>query len=117
MKRIIVAGVSGSGKTYTAWILSRLLNIPHFDLDDYYWEPGWKSKDRQEFNRIVAAITEKETWVISGNFSSVDQPIWQRCDHLIWLDYSFFICLSQCFIRSIKRIIRKELCCNGNFES
>lgn|GEM_PF-6850607 len=33
MKRIVVAGVSGSGKTYTAKSISKLLDIPHFDLD------------------------------------------------------------------------------------
>ena len=63
MKRIIVVGVSGSGKTYTARKVSNMLNIPHYDLDDYYWKPGWQSKDRQEFTNNVTAITEKETWI------------------------------------------------------
>lgn len=117
MKRIIVAGVSGSGKTYTAKSISKLLDIPHFDLDNYYWEPGWQGKDRQKFNDIVNALTQKDCWIISGNFSTTEMPIFQKCDHIIWLDYSIFRCLAQSFARSIRRIIRKEPCCNGNFES
>lgn len=117
MKRIIVAGVSGSGKTYTAKAIGESLSIPHFDLDNYYWEPEWQGKDRQEFNNIVAALTEKQTWVISGNFSNTEMPIFKRCDHIIWLDYSIFRCLAQSFARSIRRIVKKEPCCNGNFES
>ena len=117
MKHIIVAGVSGSGKTYTAKSIGKLLNIPHFDLDDYYWEPGWQSKDRQEFNNIIGALTEKETWVISGNFSNTEMPIFKRCDYIIWLDYNIFRCLAQSFTRSIRRIVKKEPCCNGNYET
>jgi adenylate kinase family enzyme len=117
MKRIIVAGVSGSGKTYTAKAISTLLDIPHFDLDNYYWEPGWQDKDRQEFNDIVNALTEKDCWIISGNFSNTEMPIFKRCDYIIWLDYSIFRCLAQSFMRSIRRIIKKEPCCNGNFET
>lgn len=117
MKRIIVAGVSGSGKTHTARVISKLLNIPHFDLDNYYWESGWVGKDRQQFNEIVSDLTSNNTWVISGNFSNTEMPIFERCDHIIWLDYSIFRCLAQSFARSIRRIIKKEPCCNGNFES
>ena len=117
MKRIIVTGVSGSGKTYTAKAVSTLLGIPHFDLDNYYWEAGWQGKDRQEFNNIVDMLTKQETWIISGNFSSTEMPIFKRCDYIIWLDYSIFRCLAQSFARSIRRIIKKEPCCNGNFET
>ena len=117
MKRIIVAGVSGSGKTYTAKAISESLSIAHFDLDNYYWESGWKEKNRQKFNEIVSNLTSNDAWVISGNFSNIEMPIFERCDHIIWLDYSIFRCLAQSFTRSVRRIIKKEPCCNGNFET
>ena len=117
MKRIIIVGVSGSGKTYTAKKLGKLLNIHSYDLDEYYWNPNWQKKDRQEFTNTVTKIVSAETWIVSGNFSSFDQAIWQRCDSVIWLDYSFFRCLAQSLKRSLKRIVYKIPCCNGNYET
>ena len=87
------------------------------NLDDYYWNPGWQKKDKQEFTDIVTNLTNKETWIISGNFSSFDQLIWRRSDCIIWFDYNFFRCLAQSFKRSLKRIVYKTPCCNGNFET
>jgi adenylate kinase family enzyme len=117
MKCIMIVGVSGSGKTYTAEMLGKLLIIPFYDLDEYYWDPGWRKKEKDEFAKSIKEITAKETWIISGNFSSMEIPIWQRCDCIIWLDYSIYRCLAQSFYRSLKRIIFRTPCCNGNYET
>ena len=117
MKRIIITGASGSGKTYTARKLSMALDITNYDLDDYGWNSEWQLRDKHEFTESINTITQQKTWIISGNFSSLEQYIWQRCDTLIWLDYNICRCLIQSFTRSIGRIIRKTPCCNGNYET
>jgi adenylate kinase family enzyme len=117
MKRIIIVGVSGCGKTTLALELAKILKIPSYDLDEYYWNPDWQPKNAQEFTNLVTILTANENWIISGNFSNTDHTIWQRCDTIIWLDYNFLRCFYRAFTRSIKRILNKVPCCNGNYET
>ncbi len=70
----------------------------------------------EEFIATIAAITEGQEWIINGNYSKANQVILARADTIIWLDYSFFRCLYQAFLRAIRRVIRKESCCGSNYE-
>jgi adenylate kinase family enzyme len=117
MKRIIIIGTSGCGKTTLAKNLSNVLNTPCIDLDEHYWLLGWKKRDSKEFQQIIDQLTKKKNWIISGNYSNIINLTWKRCDTIIWLDYSLTRCLYQGFFRSIKRILFHEPCCNGNYES
>ena len=80
MKRIVIVGTSGCGKTTLANKLSKMLSIPCIDLDDYYWLPNWQSRDPEEFYTIVGELTKDESWIINGNYSNVRKLIWERCD-------------------------------------
>ena len=117
MKRIIITGTSGCGKTYLAKRLAKIFGIPFHDLDEYYWNPNWKVRAIKEYTELVTALTANEYWVISGNFSNTSHPVWQRCDTLIWLDYNILICFYRACTISIKRILTQTPCCNGNYES
>lgn len=117
MKRIIIIGTSGCGKTTLAKRLSKILNIPSYDLDDYYWLPKWQPQTDKEFVKIVDKLSNKKTWIMNGNYSKVNHFIWDRSDTIIWLDYSLLRCLCQGIIRSIIRAISKEVCCGNNYES
>lgn len=117
MKRIFVIGVSGSGKTTLAAKLAKKLKIKHLDIDDAYWLPGWVERPTKEHDKIIDEFTNKDKWIISGNTSDLSSPIWERCDTIIWLDYSISRCLYQSIFRSIRRIQNSEICCGGNYES
>jgi hypothetical protein len=49
MRRIIVVGCQGSGKTSLALRLGRNLGLPVVHLDVLYWRPGWKESDKAGF--------------------------------------------------------------------
>lgn len=115
MKRILIVGTSGCGKTTLAVNLSHILNIPNYDLDDYYWLKGWQIKDRESFEAELLEITNKDQWIISGNSSN--HILWTRADTIIWLDYSLIRCLYQGLKRSFKRILKNIPCCAGNYET
>jgi adenylate kinase family enzyme len=71
MRRIIVVGCEGSGKTSLALKLGRKLGLPVVHLDVLYWRPGWKASDKASFRvRVVDAITD-EGWVVDGSFSEL----------------------------------------------
>ena len=41
MKRIMIIGSGGSGKSTFSSKLSEVLGLPLYHLDAYYWKPGW----------------------------------------------------------------------------
>lgn len=117
MKRIIIIGTSGCGKTTLGIRLSKILQLPAIDLDDYHWLPNWQERDDKEFSQIVSNIIKQKSWIISGNYSQVRDLIWHKSDTIIWLDYSLIRCFWQAFYRTCHRIILNEPCCNGNYEN
>lgn len=115
MKRIFIVGTSGCGKTTLANNLGSILNIPSIDVDDHYWLPGWQQRDEKEFESIITKLAKTDSWVISGNSSKA--IIFERCDTIIWLDYSIWRCLYWGLRRSIRRMMSSETCCGGNYET
>ncbi|MBN8827734.1 MAG: AAA family ATPase [Sphingobacteriia bacterium] len=117
MKRIVIIGTSGCGKTTLAKKLGKIINIPYYDMDDYYWLPNWVVRDSEEFPKIIDAITQNPSWIICGNYSKVNNITWEKADTIIWLDYNIFRCLYQALKRSVKNIIYSRPLCGGNYEN
>jgi hypothetical protein len=86
-------------------------------LDSLYWEPGWVSAPLETLRARVAAAAAGDAWVIDGNYAQARDLIWRRADTVIWLDYTFPLVLRQSVRRTLSRLIRGDLCCNGNRES
>ncbi|KAF9261020.1 hypothetical protein L218DRAFT_961938 [Marasmius fiardii PR-910] len=69
--RVHVVGNSGSGKTTVSAKISSILNLPHFSLDRYFWEPGWKMTPPDEFQGKIEKIMRENSeggWVIDGEY-------------------------------------------------
>ncbi|NLG99290.1 MAG: adenylate kinase [Chloroflexi bacterium] len=115
--RFAVVGVTGSGKTTTAQRLSRILNIPHVELDSLHWEKGWVQAERELFRQRVGQALSGDTWVTDGNYSKARDIIWSRAATLVWLDYNLPVVLWQLANRTLRRIIRREILWNGNRET
>lgn len=115
--RIVVVGVTGSGKTTTAVRLAQLLNIPHVELDSLHWLPGWVMVETEAFRQSVSAALSGPAWVTDGNYSKARDIIWARATTLVWLDYSLPVILWQLVNRTIKRITTREVLWNGNRET
>ena len=117
MRRISIIGSSGSGKSTFAKSLSARLGLPHTELDDLYWLPDWRERDRSEFRHSVDQATAAPTWVIDGGYSEVRDLVWGRADTLIWLDQTLSRTMLQLIRRTYRRNAHRVPCCNGNYES
>lgn len=117
MKRVVIIGSTGSGKTTLAKKLSAQFGLAFTDLDDLNHLPGWKTRLAEEFRRLTDIATSQEKWVVAGNYSRLHDLTWGRADTVIWLDYSFWTIARQLALRSFRRAATGEPVCNGNTET
>ena len=93
MERIMIIGCGGSGKSTLARQLGEKLRLPVVHLDQLFWRPGWVSISKDEFDRLHEAALAEEKWIMDGNFDRTIPKRLQRCDTVIYLDFSRFACL------------------------
>jgi len=102
MKRILVIGCPGSGKTTFSKKLSQKLNIDCVHLDKMFWKEGWEMCSRDEFDIMLKEELQKEEWIIDGNYSRTLPLRLVRADTVIFFNYSRILCL----FRVLKRVIK-----------
>jgi adenylate kinase family enzyme len=114
MKRILVIGNSGTGKSTLAKRLSICLNLPFYPSDPFYWEPGWKPAPADKVFQQVREVTFSESWILDGNFDEYHEFVWRQADCILWLDYPLSVILKQVIIRNFKWLLTCEPVWSGN---
>jgi adenylate kinase family enzyme len=116
MRRIVVVGTSGSGKTALARGISRRLAIPHVELDALHWEPNWTMAPPAVLRERVAQAVGAAAWVVDGNYAAVRDLVWSRADSVVWLDFVLPVILWQLARRTFTRVVTQEALWSGNRE-
>ena len=93
MKRIMIIGCGGAGKSTLARQLGEKLDSPVVHLDKLFWRPGWEHISREEFDILHREALMGEKWIMDGNFDRTMAERIQCCDTVIYLDFSRFACL------------------------
>jgi adenylate kinase family enzyme len=115
--RIVVVGTTCCGKTTFARRLANTLRVRHIELDALFWLPDWTPRQESEFRSLVRVALAGERWVIDGNYSRLQDLIFNRATTLIWLNYSFPRVLFRGLKRTTKRVLTGEAVYAGNRES
>lgn len=116
-ERIIVLGSSGSGKTALARKLATRLRVVHVELDALRFAEDWVEVPDEVFIERITAFTERDAWVVDGNYSRVADPRWDRAQTVVWLDFSFLTCGWRLLRRTVLRVVRREELWHGNRET
>lgn len=115
-RRIAVVGTTGAGKTTLAQQLSRILRIPHVELDALHWGPDWAPADVETFRARTSQALLGDTWVSDGNYHAVRDIVWGQADTIIWLDYPLPTALWRLWWRTLRRVFAREELWNRNRE-
>ena len=101
MRRVLVIGPCGAGKSTLARELAPLMRLPLVHMDQLGWQAGWVETEKAELHARLAEVVAQDAWLIEGNYGSTLAPRLARADTVIYLDFPIRLCLW----RLAKRII------------
>ena len=93
MKKAIVIGCPGSGKTTFAEKLSRVSGLPLYYLDTIWHKPDRTHISREDFDRRLLEIFAEAAWIIDGNYSRTLETRLAACDTVFLFDLPAEVCL------------------------
>jgi len=59
MKRVMVIGCCGAGKSTFSRKLAEITKLETIHLDQYYWKPNWEETDKVEWKTIVTKLSNR----------------------------------------------------------
>ena len=102
MKKVLVIGCPGAGKSTFARELRDLTGLPLYYLDMIWHKPDGTNVSREYFDNKLTDILKKDLWIIDGNYLRTLEIRLKACDTVFFLDYPLELC-----IKSIKSRIGK----------
>ena len=99
MKKIIVIGCPGAGKTTFAEKLRDKLGLPLYYLDAIWHKPDRTHISREEYDARLCEILALDSWIIDGNYSRTLETRISTCDTVFFLDLPVEVCLDGATLR------------------
>lgn len=93
MKKVIVIGCPGSGKTTFSEKLNKLTGLPLYYLDAIWHKPDRTHITREEFDKRASDIFRTSEWIIDGNYSRTIEMRLQQCDTVFLFDLPTEVCV------------------------
>jgi hypothetical protein len=93
MRRAVVIGNSGGGKSTLARQLAPRLGLPYVDLDAILWQPGWQLTPAATYQAEHDRLIAQEEWLLDGlglpesipprleratDIVLIDMPLWMH---------------------------------------
>ena len=115
--RILVYGVTGSGKTTMAQQIAVRTGLPWHAVDELTWEPGWVTVPADEQRRRIGAICAGERWILDSAYGAWLEVPMARVQLIVALDYPRWLSLGRLIWRTMRRALDSTPVCNGNTET
>lgn len=93
MKKVIVIGCPGSGKTTFAEKLNKCTGLPLYYLDAIWHKPDKTHIPREEFDERIKEIFSTDEWIIDGNYSRTIEMRMAECDTVFLFDLPTQVCI------------------------
>jgi len=101
MKRVLIIGSSGAGKSTFARKLGEKTGLEIIHLDVLHWKPNWTEPDKEEWQKTVEEALKGDSWIIDGNFGGTMEMRIKASDTVIFFDLPRALCV----YRILKRVI------------
>ena len=102
MKRILIIGSNGAGKSTFSCRLAEHTHLPLIHIDRLYWRNHWEVTPRHEFEELVCTQAKKPEWIIEGNnIGSLEQRL-KYADTVFWFEFPPALCLWNVLKRQLR---------------
>ncbi|MET7339448.1 topology modulation protein [Nonomuraea sp. NPDC005650] len=102
MNRVAIVGACGSGKSYVARELGRILQAPVTHLDVIYYDEVWNALSQQEFEAVQRELVSAPCWIIDGNYNGTLEIRLRACDTVVMMDVSTWTALRGLLFRQAR---------------
>lgn len=94
MKKVIVIGSPGAGKSVFSQKLKEITNLPLYHLDMLYHKKDGTHISKEELEEKLKSIFKGENWIMDGNYQRTLELRLKECDTVFLLDFSTDICIA-----------------------
>jgi adenylate kinase family enzyme len=110
MRRIVVLGASGGGKSTLARHTALALGLPLFSMDKICLHNGWRVRPREEMDRFIEQLLVTDAWVLDGPGIgwSMLRAQCQAADTLILIDHPAWRHYWWAYKRNFKLLFTRE---------
>lgn len=116
-KKIIVIGCPGAGKTTFSKKLARIIDIPLYNLDKFYWKADATHISRRELIKKQKEVFKTDSWIIDGNFKGTLELRFEQAELIYFLDFPKDICINGVKNRNCREELPCELPVNDELLS
>ena len=102
VKKIVVIGSGGAGKSILVREMSRILGINVIHLDALFWKPGWVKTSKGKWEETQKKLVQQDNWIIDGNYGGTMDIRLEAADAIVFLDMSRVRCVWQV----VKRVLQ-----------
>ncbi len=102
MKRVMIVGQPGAGKSTLARALGQRIGLPVVHIDCIHWQPGWVERDKASKIALMRAEEERDAWIIEGGLSATWDTRLARADTVIVLEFPTWLRLWRVVKRRIE---------------
>ena len=93
MKKVIVIGSPGAGKSVFSKALADKTGLPLYHLDNLYWRADRTHITRDELTQKLCNIMQSDEWIIDGNYTGTMEMRMKEADTVFFLDFPSEICI------------------------
>ena len=94
VKKILIIGPPGAGKSIFAKKLAAKSGLPLYHLDRIWHRPDRTTIGPEAFDREIDAIMSGDAWILDGDYPRTLERRLQQCDTVFFFDFPPEICLS-----------------------
>lgn len=102
MKKVVILGRGGAGKSTLAVRLGSATGLPVVELDKHFWPPDLTPISHDEWATVQTRLTTAERWIMDGDLGPYDvlEVRLAAADTVVVLDFPLWRCAWRALRRS-----------------